>query len=94
MLTAPQFQELKTYFSEHEKQLKEQWTKIEMTQKRNDAALGNHISLFGGYGGPTFEQLLAKRPNRSVADKLVGRYFNSYDPAVRMSPPLHQYCSS
>ena len=49
----------------------------------------NRISLLGGSGGPTFEQLLAKRPGKDIADKLIGRYFNSYDPAVRTldSPP-------
>ena len=93
LLTSEQFQELKNYFTEHEKQIKEQWAKIETTQKRNDAALGNQVSLLGGSGGPTFEQLLAKRPKRDVADKLVGRYFNSYDPAVRMFRPSHLVCS-
>ena len=94
VLTNKQFQELKNYFTEHEKQLKEQWAKIETTQKRNDAALGTQVSLLGGYGGPTFEQLLAKRPKREVADKLIGRYFNSYDPAVRMFLPFHHFCFS
>ena len=89
LLTRLQFQELKTYFTEHEKQLKEQYAKVEALQKRADPNVNNRISLLGGTGGPTFEQLLAKRPGKDLADKLIGRYFNSYDPAVRTlkSPP-------
>lgn len=49
------------------------------------------VFLFGGARPPPYHELLAQMPKRSVTDKLVSRYFNSYDPAVHILHPPSWY---
>lgn len=57
--------------------------KVQESKTREGAVQGPTF-LFGGAKIPEYTELLASLPKRSIADKLVARYFNSYDPAVRM----------
>ena len=43
--------------------------------------------MFGGNKVPELPDVMGQMPKRTVADKLVGRYFNSYDPAVHILHP-------
>ena len=47
--------------------------------------------FFGGGKPPEYSELLAQMPKRTVADKLITRYFNAYDPAVHILHPPSWY---
>ena len=47
--------------------------------------------LFGGGEIPKQPELLARLPSREAVDKLVVRYFNDYDPAIRKCGILQYY---
>lgn len=83
--------EVKNYFSEHKKQWEDQMLKVEEAKNRVDSAPQGPTFLFGGSKPPPYSDLLAQLPKRTVTDKLVSRYFNSYDPAVHiLHPPSWQ----
>ena len=83
--------EVKNYFSEHKKQWDEQMLKVQEAKNRVDSAPQGPTFLFGGSQPPPYPQLLAQLPKRTVTDKLVSRYFNSYDPAVHILHPPSWY---
>ena len=83
--------EVKNYFSQHKKEYDEQLVKVQEAKSRVDAAPQGPTFLFGGAKPPPYEELLAQMPKRSVTDKLVSRYFNSYDPAVHILHPPSWY---
>ena len=85
--------EVKNYFSEqvNQKRLEEQMRQVQEAKSRVDAAPQGPTFLFGGSKPPPYEELLAQMPKRSVTDKLVSRYFNSYDPAVHILHPPSWY---
>ena len=83
--------EVKNYFSAHKKEYEEQLVKVQESKSRIDAAPQGPTFLFGGAKPPPYPELLAQMPNRSVTDKLVSRYFNSYDPAVHILHPPSWY---
>lgn len=80
-----QIAEVKNWFAEHHKQLEDQSRKVQESRHREECSQGGSTFLFGGANIPEYPELLASLPNRSVTDKLVSRYFNSYDPAIRKS---------
>lgn len=83
--------EVKNYFQEHRKQWDEQLVKVQQAKDRIDSAPQGPTFLFGGSKPPPYSELLAQLPKRSVTDKLISRYFNSYDPAVHiLHPPSWQ----
>ena len=83
--------EVKNYFSEHKKQWEDQVLKVQEAKDRVDSAPQGPTFLFGGSKPPPYSDLLAQLPKRTVTDKLVSRYFNSYDPAVHiLHPPSWQ----
>lgn len=83
--------EVKNYFSEHRKQFEDQMLKVQEAKNRVDSAPQGPTFLFGGSKPPPYSDLLAQLPKRTVTDKLVSRYFNSYDPAVHiLHPPSWQ----
>ena len=65
--------------------------KVNQMKQINDSAPQGPTSLFGGARPPPFSELLAQLPKRSVTDRLVSRYFNSYDPAVHILHPPSWY---
>lgn len=81
-----QIAEVKTYFAEHQKQYEDQLRKVQESRNREEAS--GPTFLFGGTSTAEYSELLASLPKRSVTDKLVSRYFNSYDPAIRMQSLL------
>jgi len=83
--------EVKNYFSQHKREYEEQVLKVQEAKSRVDAAPQGPTFLFGGAKPPPYSELLAQMPKRSVTDKLVSRYFNSYDPAVHILHPPSWY---
>lgn len=83
--------EVKTYFSQHKKEFEEQVIKVQEAKSRIDSAPQGPTFLFGGSKPPPYSELLAQMPKRSVTDKLVSRYFNSYDPAIHILHPPSWY---
>lgn len=77
-----QIAEVKNFFAEHQKQWEDQMRKVQESKKREGSIQGPTF-LFGGAKTPEYPELLNSLPKRSVTDKLVARYFNSYDPAIR-----------
>ena len=66
----------------HKKQYEEQMIKVKAA---NDVHGTPKLSLFlSGAVGPTNKsELLSAIPSKALVDKLIVRYFNSYDPVVR-----------
>ena len=83
--------EVKNYFHEHKKQLDDQMEKVQKSKKSEDSAPQGPTFLFGGSKAPEYSELLSALPNKTVTDKLVQRYFNSYDPAVHILHPPSWY---
>lgn len=85
--------EVKNYFSEQSNQqrFQDQMRQVQEAKNRVDAAPQGPTFLFGGSQPPPYSELLARMPKRSVTDKLVSRYFNSYDPAVHILHPPSWY---
>ncbi|KAL9100228.1 MAG: hypothetical protein Q9163_004367 [Psora crenata] len=83
--------EVKNYFAEHKKQYDDQMAKVQQAKARMDATVQGPMFLFGGTKIPQVHEALAQMPKRTVTDKLVVRYFNSYDPAVHILHPPSWY---
>ena len=83
--------EVKNYFKDHKKQYEDQLAKVQEAKARVDTAPQGPTFLFGGAQPPPYAELLGQMPKRSVTDKLVSRYFNSYDPAVHILHPPSWY---
>ncbi|CAO1606326.1 hypothetical protein XANCAGTX0491_009825 [Xanthoria calcicola] len=82
--------EVKNYFNEHKKQLEEQAQKIQAQKKDDNFPEGLPV-LFGGVNPPEFAELLGSLPKRLITDKLVHRYFNSFDSSVHILHPSSWY---
>ena len=65
--------------------------KVQRAKNINDSAPQGPTFLFGGAKPPPYEELLGQLPKRTVCDRLVSRYFNSYDPAVHILHPPSWY---
>ncbi|KAH8593273.1 fungal-specific transcription factor domain-containing protein [Bisporella sp. PMI_857] len=81
--------EVKNYFSQHKKDLENNYERIK--QSKPNATIGGPTFLFSSNVQATDTELRAEIPSKSAVDKLVTRYFNSYDPAVHIlhSPTFH-----
>ena len=73
---------MRNYFAEHKKQYNEQIVKVEAIKANNGFAQGPAF-IFGGRSVPKHSDLLAAIPRKEAMDKIVARYFNDYDPAIR-----------
>ncbi|KAF8853474.1 hypothetical protein BDZ45DRAFT_76279 [Acephala macrosclerotiorum] len=82
--------EVKNYFSSHKKELEKNYEKIK--QAKPSTARDGPAFLFSAHTPVTDIELRAELPSKSAVDKLVTRYFNSYDPAVHIlhSPTFHK----
>ena len=78
--------EVKNYFSEHKKQYDEQIIKINAAKNPAGVYTGPAF-LFGGRSVPQLPELLTSLPGRDAVDKMVARYFNDFDGAIRRLPP-------
>lgn len=80
--------EVKNYFVNHKKEYEAQMEKIAETRKNmpggGDPASSGPALLFGASAPPPRPEILRQMPSRYMADILVGRYFNSYDPATHI----------
>jgi hypothetical protein len=74
--------EVRNYWMKHKKQYEEQMIKVKAANELHGTP---KLSLFlSGAVGPTDKsELLSAIPSRALVDKLIVRYFNSYDPVVR-----------
>ena len=90
LLTTFQIAEVKNYFSSHKKELEKEYEKIK--QSSPGTARDRPAFLFSAHIAATDAELRGELPSKSAVDKLVTRYFNSYDPAVHIlhSPTFHQ----
>ncbi|KAI9722611.1 MAG: hypothetical protein M1812_001542 [Candelaria pacifica] len=74
--------EVKNYFAEHTKQFEDQILKVKAS-KKNDELKGPSL-MFGGSASLSHSELLTSLPSRTVMDKIVSRYFNTYDPSLHI----------
>ncbi|GAB7357265.1 hypothetical protein MBLNU459_g8238t1 [Dothideomycetes sp. NU459] len=72
--------EVKNYFASHKEQFNEQLRKINAS--KDDDSSG--AFLFKAQKLNDKSEVLASFPAKSAVDRLVARYFNSYDPAVHV----------
>jgi hypothetical protein len=89
-LILPQIAEVKNYFTQHKKDLEKNYERIR--QSKPSTAIDGPAFLFSAHGPITDVELRREVPTKSAVDKLVTRYFNSYDPAVHIlhSPTFHK----
>ena len=73
---------MKNYFSEHKKQYDEQLKRYKANHPE-DFSPGTAF-LFGAQKPATYAELLSRFPQKSTADILVSRYFNTYDPGIHI----------
>ena len=73
---------MKTYWESHKKELEQNYEKIK--QSKPSTASDGPAYLFSSHSPATDLELLAEVPAKSAVNKLVTRYFNSYDPAVQI----------
>lgn len=77
--------EVKNYFVQHKKEYETQMEKVEQARKSMGADVGaGPALLFGSTIPPSRAEILAQLPSRYMSDILVGRYFNTFDPATHI----------
>ncbi|KAI9756147.1 MAG: hypothetical protein M4579_003960 [Chaenotheca gracillima] len=74
--------EVKNYFADHKQQYEDQEEKVNAF--KDPTMYSGPGFLFGASDPPPRSEITSSLPSRSSADKLVARYFNSYDPAVHI----------
>lgn len=74
--------EVKNYFHEHKKQYEEQLRKYKATH--TDEYSPGTAFLFGAQKPTTHAEILSSFPQKSTADILVSRYFNTCDPGLHI----------
>lgn len=81
---------MKNYWASHKKELEQNYEKIK--QSKPSTAIDGPAFLFSSHSPATDVELRSEVPPKSAVDKLVTRYFNSYDPAVQIlhSPTFHK----
>ncbi|KAF7945277.1 hypothetical protein EAE96_010055 [Botrytis aclada] len=81
--------EVKTYFNNHKKELENNYERI---KSQKPPASDGPAFLFGAHTPATDEELRMAVPAKPEVDKLITRYFNTYDPAIHIihSPTFHK----
>lgn len=80
---------MRNYFGEHKKQYEEALKKVETSkQKAGQAQYIGPAFILGARSLPQYSELLASLPGRDAVDKMIGSYFNDFDPATRKSTLL------
>jgi hypothetical protein len=74
----------------HKKELEKNYERIK--QSKPSSAIDGPAFLFSAHDAVTDGELRGEVPTKSAVDKLVTRYFNSYDTAVHIlhSPTFHK----
>lgn len=82
--------EVKTYFAAHKKDLEKKYEYIK--QSKPSTAKDGPAFLFDTTTSVTDAELRAEIPSKTEVEKLVTRYFNSYDPAIYVvhAPSFHK----
>ncbi|KAI9835017.1 MAG: hypothetical protein M1837_003975 [Sclerophora amabilis] len=70
--------EVKNYFADHKQQFEDQLEKVNAS--KGPTEYGGSGFLFGASDPPERSEIMSSLPGRPCIDKLVSRYFNSYDP--------------
>ena len=78
-----QISDLKNFFKEHKKQIDEQFQKV--AASKGQECINGEPFMFSTAPPPDRAEILAALPSRHVVDRLIARYFNSSDPAIRRS---------
>ena len=77
--------EVKNYFSSHKKEYEAQMEKVAQTRRDMGVDAGSGPALlFGATVPPSRNEILAQIPSRYMSDILIGRYFNTFDPATHI----------
>jgi hypothetical protein len=77
--------EVKNYFVAHKKEYEAQMEKVEQARKTMGTDVGSGPALlFGSTIPPSRAEILAQIPSRYMSDILIGRYFNTFDPATHI----------
>ncbi|KAM3150091.1 hypothetical protein ABEW05_009593 [Botrytis cinerea] len=81
--------EVKSYFNNHKKELEKNYEKI---KSQKPPASDGPAFLFGAHTPATDEELRMAVPAKPEVDKLITRYFNTYDPAIHIihAPTFHK----
>jgi hypothetical protein len=58
---------------------------VKVTASRKEEELAGPAIFFGATKPPTRPEIVSQIPSKYTTDILIGRYFNSYDPATRKS---------
>ncbi|KAL8738466.1 MAG: hypothetical protein Q9181_000722 [Wetmoreana brouardii] len=82
--------EVKNFFAEHKKQLDEQAQRVQESKTEENFPQGPTF-LFDGSNAPEFPELLNSLPKRIITDKLVARFFNTFDPTTHILHPNSWY---
>lgn len=75
--------EVRNYFQTHKIQFEEQMHRVAQTRKDMNDDAGPAL-LFGASKPPPRSEILSVLPSRYLADILVARYFNTFDPATHI----------
>lgn len=77
--------EVKNYFVAHKKEYEAQMEKVAQSRREMGTDVGSGPALlFGATVPPSRGEILAQIPSRYMSDILVGRYFNTFDPATHI----------
>jgi hypothetical protein len=77
--------EVKNYFVKHKNEYEAQMEKVAQTRRDLGADAGSGPALlFGATIPPSRSEILAQIPSRYMSDILIGRYFNTFDPATHI----------
>ena len=77
--------DIKNYFVHHRKEYEEQMDRVAQSRKDagGDSGAGPAL-LFGATTPPSRGEILGHLPSRYMSDILIGRYFNTFDPATHI----------
>lgn len=76
--------EVKNYFNEHKREYEAHMEKVAKTISQAPASAPGPALLFGSMTPPGRNEIMSQMPSRYLTDILVGRYFNTFDPAVHI----------
>ena len=76
--------EVKNYFAEHKREYEAQIEKVARTTNQAPANAPGPALLFGSTNPPGRNEIMSQMPSRYLTDILVGRYFNTFDPAIHI----------
>lgn len=77
--------EVKNYFVAHKKEYEAQMEKVAQSRREMGTDVGaGPALLFGATVPPSRSEILAQIPSRYMSDILIGRYFNTFDPATHI----------